>query len=77
MSQSRHSSINKNKETVSVEFCTKNIKRKKWLLQEILEDVKNLCKEHNTMPFINDTKTLPLNLKKTFKDQTRFFNSES
>ena len=68
----------KTKKQYQSNFAQKILREKNdYLLQEILEDVKNLCKEHNTMPFINDTKTLPLNLKKTFKDQTRFFNSES
>ena len=46
-----------------------------YLLKELLEDVKNLCKEHNTVPFINDTKPLRRCLEKNFNDQIGFLNS--
>ena len=79
MSQSTHSNVDENEEIVSVEFCTYvkvNLLREKnaYLLKELLENVINLCEQHNNVPFINDVKSLRRYLEKDFKDQIGFFN---
>lgn len=63
MSQSRSCSDHENEKIVSIRFCT-YVKLKMWrkrnahLLKELLEDVNNLYEEHDTLPFINDSKSL-------------------
>ena len=79
MSQSTHSNVDENEEIVSAEFCAYvkvNLLREKnaYLLKQLLENVINLCEEHNNVPFINDVKSLRRYLEKDFKDQIGFFN---
>ena len=53
----------------------KILSEKNAYLLELLEDTKNLYWEHETVPFITDTKSLRRYLEKNFKEQIEFFNS--
>ena len=45
-----------------------------YLLNEILNDIKNLCSENNIEPFITTTRSLRRYLETTFHDDIGFFN---